>query len=611
MNDSTSLKIALISMPWSLLNRPSIQLGTLQGYLKTHSSHTVDSFHPYLHIAKAIGTDAYNRLALSGWAGEALFAPLLFPEKYDDAKKLYCQSQESTTDTRNAPIEFDSFCSEIDATCRKWLKNLDISSYDLVGLTVCFNQLLPSLYLAHLIKTERSNTKIVFGGSSCSGELGRSLVQTFQEVDYAICGEGETSLLTLCSFLGGKKAYLPKNIYSRDNTVSNQLKRDTIPHCDDLDLNELPLPDYQDYFTEMAQVFPASPFIPVLPIEFSRGCWWNKCSFCNLNIQWGGYNYKKSDKIFHETLELSRKHETVQFVFTDNALPPKEADSFFSQTAQQPIDFNFFAEIRPITQPQRLKLFRRGGLTTVQVGIEALSTSLLNKMDKGTTAIENISVMKMCAQYGIEMEGNLIVEFPSTSEREIKETLSNLEFVLPFKPLDTATFFLGYGSPVYNSCKDFSIRAILPHSKNKHLFPKTILQSMNMLLHSYRGDRTKQQKLWSSVRKKIRKWQEFHSTRTNKEPLLSYRDGGTFIIIRQELPTGPVLQHRLRGLSRKIYLACESVVDFEQLHSSFPQVNQSSLIKFINEMCQKRLMFMEGKRILSLAIRNPQATLLP
>ncbi len=50
-----------------------------------------------------------------------------------------------------------------------------------------------------------------------------------------------------------------------------------------------------------------------------------------------------------ETLHLASTHECLHFTFTDNALPPKEADQFFEKLSGKGVDFDFFAEIRSIT----------------------------------------------------------------------------------------------------------------------------------------------------------------------------------------------------------------------------------------------------------------------
>lgn len=597
MKPSVPFKVALVSMPWSIFNRPSIQLGALQSFLNSQEGYRAQSFHPYLYIAKTIGTELYHSISLSAWGGEALFSSLLYPEQKSEAKKLFYNSLKGKTSAGN----FDNICNSIDTFCQKWIDESGILSYDLIGFSVCFSQLLPSLYMARCIKKKKPTSTIVFGGSSCSGELGQSAVKAFSDIDYVVSGEGETTLLNLCSYLEKKSNQLPKNIYSANQADIVQGK--TLSPLKELKLYDLPAPDYRDYFREMVALFPEQPFIPVIPVEFSRGCWWNKCSFCNLNIQWKNYRFKSSDRMLEEVLALSRQYESLHFTFTDNALPPSEADSFFQQLSQQHLDLDFFAEIRAIAKPERLSLYRLGGLSTVQIGIEALSTSLLKKLNKGTTTIDNIAVIKMCSEMKIQMEGNLIVEFPGSLEKEVEETLVNLDYLLPFYPLDTATFFLGYGSPVYSNCKEYQIDTTLVHSKNRQLFPKQTLDKLTLLQNSFRGDRTIQQKRWQPVRKKIEQWKEFHKNRKATTHPLSYRDGKTFLIIRQEQLVGPALHHRLRGLSREIYLACKDVTQIEQLNQKFPQVKTSNLEKFLQQMCEKRLMFLEDNHVLSLAVR--------
>ena len=598
---SPPFRLALISMPWSIFNRPSIQLGALKSYLERESNYQVDTYHPYLHLTKAIGTELYSQIGLSGWAGEALFAPLLFPEKKADAKALFRQTLAGTV----KPLpEFDELLTRVEQSCSQWLTKVNLKQHNLIGFSICFSQLFPSLYLAKRIKNELPEMPIVFGGSSCSGDIGESLLLHFPEIDYLIDGEGEQPLLALCHFLAGKSG--------KSETLPGKIRSQVqiqIPRADaaapPLNMGDLPYPDYTPYFQEMKQLFPSQPFIPLLPIEFSRGCWWNKCTFCNLNLQWQNYRFKESDRMLTETLHLAKTHESLHFTFTDNALPPSEADRFFKKLLKKELDFDFFAEIRTITDPARLQLYSKAGLKTVQVGIEALSTSLLDKMAKGTTTIDNIAVMKMCSASTILMEGNLITDFPTTTAEEIAETLTNLDFVLPFLPLQAATFFLGYGSPIQNHPDDFSIQKVIPHAKNRKLFPEDYLQSMTMLINSYRGDKKSQKKLWQPVKQKIRAWQSFHKRRMkSRQHPLHYRDGSTFLIIRQERISGAPLLHRLRGTSRKIFLSCERPRKIDDLLATFPQVTEQALRKFIDEMCLKRLMFQENDRALALAVHN-------
>ncbi len=598
---SFSFRLALLAMPWSIFNRPSIQLGALKAYLESESNYRVDNFHPYLHLAEGISPEIYSQIALSGWAGEAIFAPLLFPEKRADARKLF----RSCLAGKIKPLpDFDELVTAVEQSCNQLLTSIPWQQYNLFGFSLCFSQLFASLYMAGKMKDTWPDVPIVFGGSSCSGDVGTSLIQHFPEIDYLVDGEGEQQLLQLCHFLNGRIKTLPGKIHPQRPVPATGVAPLVLP----LKMDDLPFPDYSHYFKEMHEHFSGRPFIPLLPIEFSRGCWWNKCTFCNLNLQWQNYRSKKSDRMMAETLHLAETHECLHFAFTDNALPPKEADRFFSTLSAKQLDFDFFAEIRTITEPKKLHLYSQAGLKTVQVGIEALSTSLLTKMAKGTTTIDNIAVMKMCSASAIRLEGNLITDFPGTTEEEIAETLEHLDFVMPFLPLQAAAFFLGHGSPMHTSCtsaNEFTIQKIIPHAKNRALFPQDYLHSMIMLINSYRGDKKHQHALWRPVKQKIQTWHDFHKHRShNRQHPLNYRDGGTFLIIRQERLSDSPLLHRLRGTSRKIYLCCDQPIKTPTLLAKFPRVAERILRNFIHEMCDKRLMFQENDCVLSLAVRN-------
>ena len=102
----------------------------------------------------------------------------------------------------------------------------------------------------------------------------------------------------------------------------------------------------------------------------------------------------------------------------------------------------------------------------------------------------------------------------------------------------------------------------------------------------------------------MERWQRFHDLRADKksEPL-QYRDGGTFLIIRQELLVGKPLQHRLKGISREVYLFCHTPQSIDDILGHFKNIKEGPLINFIAELCEKRLMFREGDRVLSLAVR--------
>ena len=310
-----------------------------------------------------------------------------------------------------------------------------------------------------------------------------------------------------------------------------------------------------------------------------------------------------------EVKALATRHSCLDFTFVDNMLPPKEALYFFKKTGEHLSDFNFFAEIRSATGDQPLAdifpIYRHGGLSTIQVGIEALSNSLLQKMHKGVSVIENIATMRGAQENSIRLEGNLILQFPGSSEVEVAETLETLDFVFPYSPLAIASFFLGHDSPIHKDHRKYGIKAIINHVNNYKLFPKSILKKISLLVLDYRGDRLHQRKIWKPVLLKVHEWQQYHKERKQdalQKPLLYYRDGGDFLLIRQELHDRKVLHHRLKGMSRQIYLFCSNIRTDSELFEKFPTIQHKKILSFLADLKKKRILFSEKNKYLALAV---------
>jgi len=300
---------------------------------------------------------------------------------------------------------------------------------------------------------------------------------------------------------------------------------------------------------------------------------------------------------------LRRRHGCLDFSFTDNALPPREADELFARLGDSSLDLRFFGEIRATLPPASFSIYARGGLRTVQIGIEALADSLLERMDKGVRTIDNIAAMKHALAAGIAADGNLILEFPSSTEEEARETLRHLDFVLPYRPLKAAAFFLGQGSPVWQRPGDFGLGGRAVHPLVRRLFPPRLCRELEYLVQAPRGDRREQRRRWQPVRKKIEDWHLFHRKRLRQDvPALGMRDGEDFLLLRQERPDAPPLHHRLRGVFRRIYLACDSPLPIQRLRQCFPELPLDRLELFLSGMQAKRLLFSDGERVLALAV---------
>jgi len=592
------VEIALIAPPWPLFNRPSIQLAALAAFIRKNApSHTIRAFHPYLFVAEAVGFGDYHAISQSGWASEAVCAGILFPEMSDRCDRLFRTSLRKRGGVPPLGPDPRSVREKVALVLNAFIESVPWRSYGLVGISVSINQLTAALYLARRIKKLSPETPLAIGGPGCAGMTGPSLLSRFPEIDYVIHGEGELPLIGLIQRLAGEGLSHPSGVSARGGDGT------PFSFSQVLDMDSLPCPDFDDFFQDLTRLPPEKGFRPVLPVEMSRGCWWGRCAFCNLNLQWSGYRMKSVERMTREIDTLSRRYGTIDFAFMDNALPRREAPQLFSALLGHGRDYRFFAELRAVYTREEWAEMARGGLREVQVGIEALSTSLLKRLGKGTRAMDNVAAMRHAEEHGIRLSGNLILHFPGSTEDEVRETLDVLRFVRPFRPLKAVSFWLGTGSAVEKDPARFKVTKLTAHPSYADLFPMELASSIAPFILSYRGDRRQQQTLWKEVEKELARWQRDQKQTGAAGKLLTYRDGKEFMEIRQVLPDGRILTHRLTGLSREIYLACQDITPWEKVTRLAKGRRQHELEAFISGLVKKRLMFREGNEVLSLAIR--------
>jgi hypothetical protein len=158
---------------------------------------------------------------------------------------------------------------------------------------------------------------------------------------------------------------------------------------------------------------------------------------------------------------------------------------------------------------------------------------------------------------------------------------------------------------VWHHPEAFGIRKVRNHPFYTHLFPRKTLSQLRLILQGYEGGVKEQQRLWGKVTKALKSWRttydDLHSA-SNTDPILSYQDGGTLLIIRERRPAADDRTHRLRGSSRRMYLFCEKNRSLSEIVEHFPGFGQEKILPFFNMMVDKKLMFREGERFLSLAV---------
>ncbi|MEX1362711.1 MAG: radical SAM protein [Nannocystaceae bacterium] len=543
-----------------------------------------------------------------------MYSYLAFPDMRDDLLtdevlvEHFEDVRRRTTDER-APLRLRwnrSFFRELRALHTRLFDRYDWSDYALVGFTLNYGQTVASLYAAREIKKRNPRCKVIVGGAEGTGQVGASLVEHFDEIDYACNGEGERPLVELVKLLRatGGEPRLPQLaavgglIYENHYGAVLQNRPNQVA-----DLSTLPTPDYDEYFAAIEGFgVPEDEIVSCLPIEASRGCY-HACSFCALTAQWETFRNFGAEQVARTMDELSSRHKILEFFFVDN-ITPTNCEEIFERVAQSGKDYGFFYEARANLPRRTFEIMKKAGLERVQIGIEALSTSMLRKFHKKAKVIHNIQAMKNCEELEILMSANLITNHFLSSARDIEETVEAIEYCTAyFPPNGSSTFALVMGAPDYEQGEQRGYELRGNASFYRRNWPEPLFQSLQLPMKDFEplGEPVD----WSGIEERVAQWKrdyfEFKRDNPTNQKMLVYYDGGDFLRIEDRRP-GLESTHVLDATERGVYLLSKQIKPLTAFGRALGHLPPGRVAAIVDDLVARKLMYREGDFVLSLAM---------
>ena len=479
----TDKPVALVSMPTMASHVPSFQLALLTPTLE-REGFAVDPLSLFLHFGSRIGWRLNDVLATvyPCMVGEWIWAKAAFGDRGDEA--------DDAGYLRRYRVSLGHICS--DGGCRledlvrvrdedapafvEWAaREIDWSAYGLVGFTVVFQQMVASLALAKAIKRHHPHVPVVFGGATFEDDIASEVFRRNPEIDFVHCGDADLSLPEMVRRLySGQSMRGLRGLLWRDGDQERYEGR--APNLEDL--NRTPVPDFDEYFRTRAQcrARPAGRASEVmLPIETARGCWYgmkNHCTFRGLNRAGMDYRREHPDQVLDMLKALSRRYGTRWFNAIDNILAPAYITRLFGRLAEAHSDLRLHYEIRPTLTRRQLGDMRRGGLVSVQPGVESFSTHVLTLMKKFTTGVKNVELLKWTTYHGIDNLYNILFGFPGETEEDYRlqaEVIRRIAHLQP--PYAMCQARPDRGSPMFERPGEHSIAVLRPSACYRHIYP--------------------------------------------------------------------------------------------------------------------------------------------
>ncbi len=612
MGMQDSKKLLLVSMPFAETSIPSIQLALLEAYLKERNV-SIKTKHLYLNTAEIYGLNNYNFLINNpndSYIVQLSFSKYLFPDHW--AKNLekiryFYDNIIATNQKYKETLPFENYLEKTDKFFSYAIHPFNWEKFDIIGFTLNYGQILPSLAISKKIKEKFPEKTIVFGGSSTINELGKRVLKTFDWIDFIISGEGEESLFLLTKYNQDYNS-IPGLIYRKNNDIVCN-KNDTFT-----DINNLPYPDFQSYFQELSiisdEVQQYNALYGRLPIELSRGCWWNNCTFCNISAYHKKYREKTVDRFVEELNFLSEKYKNLTFQVIGNTLPQRDYKKLCEKIISLGKDYNLFIEARAgQLNNDDYTLLKKAGFCNIQTGIEAFSSNYLKKMNKGVKVIDNIAALKYSKENGIFNNFNLIVNYPNEEHIDFLETIHNIEFIKDYlDPPQISQFVVGYDSPIYKNLEKFNIEKLDYKIIDTLMYPPEILEGNFFFFNQFKRKNEIKENKWNKL---VLDWKEGLENReinavkrktTIEKLIFYYIDGQSYLKIYDNRNSENVMIYVLNQQERDIILACKNVISYDKLKEKLSNISENELKNMLKIFVEAGIIFEEDDCYLSLPL---------
>lgn len=612
-NRADKQKIVFAYMPWATTTRPSLALGILTS-LCNEANFPVKTIYANLDLAASIGFEAAGRMAnercLYGLS-EHLFACDMFGSDVLSSD-VYLEALVELA----LPDSFKeiSYLQKLrDNVIPQYLDHIEELILEenptVLGLSSTFNQVMGSLAIAARIKKKRPEIKIIAGGACFDDEMGQEYHRGLPDViDHVFMGESEPSFR---QFLNHLKQGISLNAIPGVTYYENdELK--LVEGGPLADLNQSPMPDYDDFYFERERVKRATNMvfnIEYLPFEGSRGCWWgqkNHCVFCGINPELMNFREKPSERVVSEMISLAQRYRVVNLTASDYIVSRKHRREIFNQLADLDLDIECFYEVRADLKKEELAEMQRAGIIKVQPGIESFSTELLKLMKKGTSRIRHVQFVKWAKEYDIHLSYNILNGFPGEEAEWYKDMTDFLPTIRHLQPPlhNVHRVEMHRFSPLYRDRVNLGVDEYQLRQDYCFNFPEGMVDPLKVgYFFSFSASTIIDvDKYVEPLKETLQLWIDEHETEF--PPLFEYQIGPGFTrIVDTRGETERYLE--LAGLHQDIFLLCDEMQTIKKLERDlkplYPEeVENGDVKQIVSEMVASQLFMQEGSSVLAL-----------
>ncbi len=295
---------------------------------------------------------------------------------------------------------------------------------DIIGFSVLQANRWGALEIARTAKRLNPDVKIVFGGVAPTF-LWEHFLTHFEEVDFAVVGEGEYTFLDLVRCLEEQDTESLRNIKGIALRVDGKPIMTGDPEPIE-DIDRLPIP---------------SKYFEYQHVVSARGCPWN-CTFCGSPRFWKRKVRFHSPDYFVTQLELLYKKGINFFYVSDDTFTLKKdrVIEICRQIIQRNLRITWQAISRvDCVDEEILYWMRRAGCIQISFGVESGSKKMRDFFNKKIDVPTIKKAFSLTKSYGILPRAYFIYGSPGENWKTIQESI---DLIHEIKPLSVVFYIL-------------------------------------------------------------------------------------------------------------------------------------------------------------------------
>lgn len=347
-------------------------------------------------------------------------------------------------------------------------KSISEKKWDFIGLSVNYSFQLPfAIWMSKYVKSLFPTAIISVGGTEISDIFkqlrSQSLIwDIFPHCDVVMVGEGETALVKILQSIQNQEP-LPGN-HSGILLRGEPVKANKLVVYEDV--SNLPKTQYNVW--DWHQYWSPEPVVLYSP---TRGCYWNKCTFCdyglNTDTPTSPSRERPVEKVVDELVEVSKFSRTVYFAV--DAMSPLYLKKLAKALVSAGVNIRWSAELR-LEKSLKKELaydLKEAGCVCVSFGYESGSQRILDLINKGVQIKEVPQILRQLSEVNIGAQIMGFTGFPGEKREEALETFRFLKENRPYWALaGIGNFSLTPGAIVAKHPGNFGVEKIISYERD-------------------------------------------------------------------------------------------------------------------------------------------------